>query len=123
MVIALRVSPGGNQVDGLPPAPSGCAEVSRIRVTAGTNLIEGFWNTLKHHMLPQQCRSNMADLEPYLLQGGDPITDLGKVVSDCMAAMDFDPYKNDETLKEITALDDDASDLDEDVGEDGTLMA
>ena len=49
--------------------------------------------------------------------------DLGKTVSENMAAMAFVPYKNDEYLKEVAALDEDASDLDEDDGEDNAAIA
>ncbi len=29
---------------------------SRIRVTAGTQMVDGWWNLLKHHCLPEQTR-------------------------------------------------------------------
>ena len=69
---------------------------SRIRVTAGTQLVDGFWNVLKHHAIPEEARTDVALFEQYALallwssfSMGDPLCDLGVAVQHYMAQTQY----------------------------------
>jgi hypothetical protein len=94
----------------------GCPGVVRLRVTAGTNLIESWWHVVKSHCIPPEVSSNVAALETYVLvqiyrewNTGDPVIELGAAVRAYMQAMSYDPYANDPHLGNV--------DPEEDAGE------
>ena len=84
---------------------TGVQGVSRFRVVAGTNMIEGFWHVLKHHTLPAELHVDCALIEQYVQQlvhrqwsEGDPLKELGEITRRYMEAMGFDPFTNDPAL-------------------------
>jgi hypothetical protein len=69
---------------------------SRIRVTAGTQLIEQFWNQLKHHAIPEEAPVWLPLLEQHALAllwrsyaDGDPVEDLGEAMQSYMKASEY----------------------------------
>ena len=69
---------------------------SRIRVTAGTNFVEGWWDQLKHNCIPEEIGPCVPVLEQYVLgllwrtfSSGDPTEDLGSAVQCFMKRVDF----------------------------------
>jgi hypothetical protein len=74
----------------------------RVRITAGTQLLENWWHLLKHHCVPAEVSSNVALLESYALAliwrqwcNGDPMTDLGHAIQFYMASNSYDPLGQD----------------------------
>ena len=66
--------------------------VSRIRVTAGTQLVESWWDTLKHHAIPEECPADQDIIQQHLDALvyrqwciGDPLSDLGAAVKKYMS--------------------------------------
>ena len=80
--------------------------VSRLRVIAGTQLVEALWSVLKKHALPREVRTNPQELEAYALaylamrwQLEDPLIELGSAVHAYIEEFDFDPWPNDPFLQ------------------------
>ena len=100
---------------------SGHAEVSRLRVIAGTQLVEALWHVLKSHQIPKELRAKDQEIEAYLLaylsmrqELGDPLQELGKAVSEYMCAFSHDPWTNDPYLHGAHADDGEETDANED---------
>ena len=90
--------------------------IAKIRVTCGTNLIEGFWHVLKHHSIPHELTANRAQLETYMLAlvakqwyCGDPFTDLGAVVREYVEDFKGAPLQNDPVIRDLLRLPDAAA--------------
>ena len=61
---------------------------TRLKVLAGTQLVEGLWHVLKHHVMPMEAPANVALIEEYALSyvyqldcNSDPFADLGRAVA------------------------------------------
>ena len=83
---------------------------SRIRVTAGTNFVEQWWDQLKHHCIPEEIRPSLPVLEQHVLcllwrtfASGDPAEDLGSAIQCFMRRVGF----NVRTLREELQEDED----------------
>ena len=84
---------------------AGNPQVARLRVIAGTQLVEAFWHVLKTHTIPKELRANPAELEAYVLMRlamwwelDDPFVELAAVVKQYLERFGFDPWVHDPYL-------------------------
>ena len=74
-------------------------------MTAGTQLVESWWNLLKHHAAPEECPAHedliQQHVDAFVHKArciGDPVSDLGAAVNACMANFLFEdrpwPHEN-----------------------------
>lgn len=90
-------------------SPTGPMSV-RLKVLAGTQLVENCWKVLKHHILPHEAPADMALIEEYALAyvhrfhaTEDPFMDLGRAVAGYLAFYGGDPLSNDPAYKKDKA--------------------
>ena len=93
-------------------AVEGVPGVSRVRVIAGTQLVEALWRVLKHHAIPHEVRTNPQELEAYMLayiaerwELDDPLAELGRYVETYMNDFSQDPWSNELYLQGDAAPD------------------
>jgi hypothetical protein len=85
---------------------------TRIKVLAGTQLIENVWQVLKHHIVPAESGANIALIEEYCLAymyrshcTEDPFSDLGRAVRSYMEHFDWNPWTKDPSYQKKTMED------------------
>ena len=69
-------------------------------------MVEGFWNILLHHTIPENLPADTALMECYCLsflcrqdQIGDPLLELGATVAAYLQEFSYKPYELDPCLK------------------------
>lgn len=109
------------------PASTTDATAVSVKCIAGTQLVEGFWHVIKHHVLPPEAAANLANIEAYVLAYlwrsqclGDPLADLGRAVSRWMQAFEFEPMTRDPSFvaQDAEAEADPNSDIVDDMDDD-----
>jgi hypothetical protein len=74
----------------------------RLKVLAGTQLVENAWHVLKHHIMPPEAPANAALIEEYCLAfmhrsqaANDPFMDLGRAVASYLQRWGGNPFTKD----------------------------
>ena len=81
---------------------------TRLKVLARTQLVEGLWHVLKHHVMPMGAPANVALIEEYALAylyqfhcNQDPLADLGRAVAGYVERWGGNPLGEDPAYKKV----------------------
>ena len=96
--------------------------MTRLRVIAGTQLVEALWHVIKSHQIPKEIRANAQEIEAYALsylaqrwELKDPLEEFGKTVQDYICGFSHDPWTHDQYLHGAHADDGEETGSDDEV--------